>query len=52
MGASLKMQADGQGYGMRSRKFFKRVKMRSERRKAKLNPECPSGYKRYSGYLL
>lgn len=44
-------QADGTGWNMRCRKFFKRLKRRMERRKAKRNPETPPTYTKYSGYL-
>lgn len=49
---SLGEQADGTGWGIRSRKFLKRLKRRTERRKAKLNPECLPTYTKYRGYLL
>jgi len=44
-------QADGKsrragGY----HKFLKRMKHRSERRRAKREAECQSGYGKYSGY--
>lgn len=45
------VQADGQGYGLRCRKFAKWVKNRLERRAAKADPECQPGYGRYRGWL-
>lgn len=43
-------QADGSsGNWHRS---LKKRKLRSERRRAKRNPECQTAYRRYSGYEL
>lgn len=33
-----------------SRKKDKKLKLRRERRRAKRDPECPSEYRKYSGY--
>lgn len=44
-------QADGFS-GSNYHRFLKRKKRRVERRKAKLNPECLSTYKRFNGYEL
>ena len=33
-------------------KYWKRVMARTERRKAKLNPECTPEYKKYHGYRI
>lgn len=52
MGFRIHEQADGNGYGMRSRTWLKRLKRRTERRRAKSNPECQPMYTRYRGYLL
>jgi hypothetical protein len=40
-------QADGDGKG---KTYLKKVKARSERRRAKRNPEIQPGYGKYSGY--
>lgn len=45
------VQADGKGWGLRCRKWCKRLKARVERRRAKADPECPAGYGRYRGWL-
>lgn len=50
--ASLSEKADGTGWDIRCRVFLKRRKARSERRRARLNPECVPGYGRYRGWLL
>jgi hypothetical protein len=42
-------QADSRSGG-KYHKFLKRQKVRHERRRAKANPECPSGYGKYNGY--
>ena len=34
------------------RKFLKQIKHRSERRRAKRNPECFADYKKYRGYSM
>ena len=47
----LVVQADGKGWGMRCRKFIKKLKARLERRRAKKDPDCPPGYGRFNGYL-
>lgn len=44
-------QADGKGWGLRSRKYLKTRKHRVERRRAKIDPETPPNYTRYRGYL-
>jgi hypothetical protein len=41
-------QADGVGTKNRGR--LKKIKKRLERHRAKDDPECPSGYKKYNGY--
>ena len=44
--------ADGQGWGMSiSRGFTKKMKNSYERRRAKVDPECTPGYKKYAGWL-
>lgn len=47
----LGVQANGQGWGLTCRKLFKNIKNRIERRLAKQDPECISGYGRYHNYL-
>jgi len=42
-------QADGEGKG---KTWLKKMKARTERRRAKHNPECPPGYGRYAGYQM
>lgn len=32
------------------RKFLKKQKVREERRRAKKDPDCPNGYKKYTGW--
>lgn len=44
-------QADGYSGG-NYHKFIKRRKIRLERRKAKVNPECLPTYGKYRGYEL
>jgi hypothetical protein len=44
-------QADGYS-GKIWHRFLKKMKLRNERRRAKRNPECMPGYKRYRGYEL
>ncbi len=36
--------------GKKARKWLKRSKVRSERRRAKMQPSNPAGYGKYSGY--
>jgi hypothetical protein len=50
--ATCHEQADGRGYGLRSRVWRKQQKARLERRRAKRDPECMPGYGRYRGWLL
>ena len=33
-----------------SKKWLKKLKLRAERRRAKLNPEYPPAYRKYSGW--
>lgn len=44
-------QADGSG-GTNSHRNLKRMKVRAERRRAKRNPECQPGYRRYRDYEI
>lgn len=44
-------QADGQG-GTKNHRFLKKRKVRVERRRAKVNPECTPGYGKYRGYEM
>jgi hypothetical protein len=47
----LQEQADGCGRRRTSyRQFLKRTKARTERRRARLNPECLPAYGRYHGW--
>lgn len=51
MNFRLQEQADGTGWGLRARKFLKRLKNRTERRRARRDPECQPLYGKYRGYL-
>lgn len=44
-------QADGSG-GTNYHRYLKRAKVRSERRRAKIDPECAPSYRKFSGYEL
>lgn len=52
LGVPQVARADGQGWNLRRRVEFKRRKNRAERRRARLNPECPPAYGLYRKYML